>query len=170
MLKVNCKICGSEFYAKPRHLKIGWGKYCSKVCQYESQKTGKYIPCNVCGSKVWRMQRSIRHSQSQNFFCTKSCQTVWRNKIYSGPSHSFWKSGIRVYRQILIRSGIKIFCRLCETNDYRILAVHHIDKNRKNNALTNLTWLCHNCHYLIHHDKKEMNKLMKILNNMVPMV
>lgn len=160
---VECKICDKAFYAKPRHLKIGWGKYCSKTCQYEGQKTGKFVQCETCSKEVWRMQKSISHSKSQNFFCTKVCQTIWRNKVYSGPNHSFWKTGIRAYRQILLRSGAKVFCRFCKTEDYRILAVHHIDKNRSNNALSNLIWLCHNCHYLIHHDKVEMERLVKIL-------
>lgn len=163
MPHVECKICTSSFYAKPRHLKVGWGKYCSKECQNKSQRTGKFFPCKVCDKKVWRMQKSIDHSASQNFFCSKSCQAVWRNKVYSGPNHAFWKNGIRAYRKILLRSGTKIFCRLCKTKDYRILAVHHIDENRSNNSLSNLTWLCHNCHYLIHHDEVEMNKLMAIL-------
>ncbi len=163
MPHVKCQICTNSFYAKPRHLKVGWGKYCSKKCQNESQKTGNFFPCRICDKEVWRMQKSIAHSASQNFFCSKSCQTVWRNKLYSGPNHTFWKNGIRAYRKILLRSDKKIFCRLCETEDYRILAVHHIDEDRNNNALDNLTWLCHNCHYLIHHDKVEMKRLMVIL-------
>jgi 5-methylcytosine-specific restriction endonuclease McrA len=50
----------------------------------------------------------------------------------------------------LIRSNIKKECNRCNDNDQRILAVHHIDKNRSNNELSNLMWLCHNCHFLIH--------------------
>jgi predicted HNH restriction endonuclease len=51
--------------------------------------------------------------------------------------------------------------------------VHHIDKDRTNNTLKNLAWLCHNCHYLVHHDKLEMQRFLKSLKpqrHMVAMV
>lgn len=163
MPHVECKICSSSFYAKPRHLKIGWGKYCSSKCQYIGQRTGMYFPCAICTKKIWRTPRETKHSVSQKYFCGKHCQTVWRNKFYSGVKHPFWKTGIKAYRQILLRSGTPMECKFCDLKDKRILAVHHIDKNRNNNDLTNLTWLCHNCHFLIHHNKEEMEKLMRLL-------
>jgi len=42
------------------------------------------------------------------------------------------------------------------------LIVHHIDKNRNNNGIENLIWLCQNCHYLVHHytdDRKRLSEL-----------
>jgi predicted HNH restriction endonuclease len=60
------------------------------------------------------------------------------------------------YRSVLTRNGITKVCNSCKTKDERILAVHHIDKDKFNNSLENLVWLCHNCHFLVHHyeDKK----------------
>jgi 5-methylcytosine-specific restriction endonuclease McrA len=54
-----------------------------------------------------------------------------------------------------MRSDLPQYCGRCKLVDKRVLAVHHKDKNRENNALSNLMWLCHNCHYLVHHDKSE---------------
>jgi hypothetical protein len=54
-------------------------------------------------------------------------------------------------------------CKLCGIKDLRILAAHHIDRNTENNKVDNLIWLCHNCHYLIHHDVNEEKKLMEVL-------
>ncbi|MHA1267983.1 MAG: HNH endonuclease [Candidatus Helarchaeota archaeon] len=39
---------------------------------------------------------------------------------------------------------------MCGIVDDRVLAVHHIDSNRRNNSPGNLTWLRRNCHYLVH--------------------
>ncbi|MBI4281264.1 HNH endonuclease [Candidatus Uhrbacteria bacterium] len=38
----------------------------------------------------------------------------------------------------------------------RVLLVHHIDENRKNNVLSNLVWLCRNCHFLVHKYNENM--------------
>ncbi|MBI4600028.1 HNH endonuclease [Candidatus Uhrbacteria bacterium] len=94
------------------------------------------------------------------FFCNKSCQTKWRNQVYSGPRHHLWIDGGSMYREIMRRSDAKQICRLCKTKDTRILIVHHIDKNRKNNNIANLAWLCHNCHFLVHHHEDERKKFM----------
>jgi predicted HNH restriction endonuclease len=52
---------------------------------------------------------------------------------------------------------------LCGKDDKRIIAVHHIDKNRSNNKLKNLAWLCYNCHFLVHHYSEIREKfLLKI--------
>ena len=161
---VSCKICDKQFYTKPYWIKAGWGKYCSKNCQYESQKKGHAIKCFVCGKEAYKSPKELRGSKSGNFFCSKSCQTIWRNTIYVGKLHPNWTSGISVYRHLLTDSGISQTCALCKTIEARVLAVHHVDGNRKNNQLTNLAWLCHNCHYLVHHFSREKQKFMKIVS------
>ncbi len=83
--------------------------------------------------------------------------------VYVGKSHANWKGGESAYKNILIKSRVPQICRLCKTKDKRILTVHHVDLNRKNNDVENLTWLCHNCHHLVHHDIKEREKFMETL-------
>ncbi len=156
----DCTICNSKFYAKPRHLKIGWGKYCSNACKYEGQRTGFFVSCKTCFAQIRKTPKDIRHSKSGNFFCNKSCQTIWRNKHYSEVKHPTWKNGINAYRSILLRRGGLVQCLRCGNDDKRILIVHHLDKNRTNNNLSNLVWLCPNCHMLIHRDKVEMKNFM----------
>ncbi len=80
--------------------------------------------------------------------------------VYVGSKHPHWKGGETIYRDILIRKGEAKICKKCRTRDYRILAAHHLDWNRKNNELGNLVWLCHNCHFLVHHYDKERQRLM----------
>lgn len=177
MPNVNCKICGQSFYAKPRHLKIGWGKYCSKACQNQGQRTGTHVECGFCGKPVWRSPKQIARALNKKSFCNKSCQTKWRNSLFNGPKHANWKGGAYAYRNMLLKHHTPKACALCEIKDLRVLAVHHIDGNHKNNVLSNLTWLCHNCHILVHHYKEEKEEFERIIKPlpvfrliMVPMV
>lgn len=155
-----CKICDKKFYVKPSHKQMGYGKYCSRDCQAKGQLRGKTVKCSTCSKDTWKQPRHLKNSKSGKFFCSKSCQTIWRNRVYSGESHPFWKNGESVYRKIMIRAGIAQVCKFCGLNDKRVLAVHHRDKNRDHNQIDNLVWLCHNCHYLIHHDSTEAIKFM----------
>jgi len=148
---VKCGVCQKEFYGKPCFIKMGYCKYCSKKCQAEAQKNGKYCNCFVCGRPVWRSKQYLTRSKSGYFFCTKSCQTLWRNKYFSGEKHPNWRGGAhQAYRQRLMDDGADQICSKCETGDFRVLIVHHKDRNRANNKISNLTWLCHNCHFLEH--------------------
>ena len=151
MPQVNCKNCNKEFYAKPSWLEHGWGIYCSQTCNHQSQKNGKLYTCTTCGEAVYRSIKYQLRSKSGKFFCSKSCQAVWRNIVFSGEGHPNWKSGESVYRGILKRAKVPQSCAKCHSQDTRILAVHHKDKNRQNNTVANLVWLCHNCHHLVHH-------------------
>jgi hypothetical protein len=164
MPTVRCKVCSKEFYGKPYFLKIGQAKYCSSVCQYKASKKGKIVSCFLCEKKVYRAVKKLTKSKSGKFFCGKSCQTIWRNQEFVGSKHHNWKNGLFAYRSVLVRNNIPKFCNLCKSKDERVLATHHIDKDRKNNKVSNLAWLCHNCHFLVHHHKAEALKFKKNLS------
>jgi hypothetical protein len=151
---VECRICSKEFYIKPSHYKIGWGKYCSIACRSKAQNKGKMVKCAVCEKEIYRSPGALKHSISGKSFCSKSCQTIWRNITNTGNKNNNWKNGERAYRSIIKRSGKRQICYLCRTNDTRVLMVHHKDNDRTNNRLDNLIWLCCNCHYLAHHYKE----------------
>lgn len=161
MAIVQCKICGSDFYIKPSHLKLGWGKYCSKKCQGKSQLKGRSLNCAVCDKVFYRSPTQLKRSDSGKYFCTKSCQTCWRNSHFIEEKHPNWRGGESVYRDILKRTGVKAVCVCCKTSDERVLSAHHIDHNRHNNDKSNLVWVCFNCHFLIHHDKKFKEDFLK---------
>lgn len=147
----NCLICKTKFYVKPSHLALGWGKYCSTDCRTKAQLKGKIQPCFICKKRTYKSISRLLRSKSKLYFCSKTCQTIWRNKIlYSGRNHYNWKTGINSYRKIQISKGVSKECILCQIKDERVLIVHHLDHNRKNNDERNLTWLCCNCHYLVH--------------------
>ncbi len=162
MPHVECIKCSAKFYAKPRHLKKGWGKFCSQKCQFSSQRNGKYFHCDICQKIVYRSKRQIAHSRIGKFFCNKSCFAVWKNaNLFIGENHARWLHGENAYRNIMKRSGIEPICSDCGINNFKVLVVHHIDRNRKNNLIDNLKWLCFNCHHLEHlNDRKNMEALV----------
>lgn len=146
-----CARCGKVFKTKPSHVRLGHGKYCSRECGYLSNRRRTQFSCFLCGKDVHRTPKQVRTSKSGKYFCGRSCQTRWRNQVFIGPKHANWKHGRQAYRTVLDRAGRTKLCVLCKTTDHRVLAVHHIDRNRLNNAEGNLVWLCHNCHFLVHH-------------------
>lgn len=155
MMKRKCKICSKIFYIKPSHVGYGYGKYCSMKCTIEGRKKGKMVECFLCQKSVYKSKQSLFRSKSKKYFCGKSCQTKWRNSLYIGKNHSNFIDGKASYRTVIMRNKIPQTCGLCRTKDKRVLAVHHLDRNRLNNKISNLKWLCHNCHFLVHHDKVE---------------
>lgn len=165
MPTVVCGLCKKEFYAKPNWLKIGHGKYCSIRCRGVAKRKGKQVKCGVCAKEIYKSLKSIKGSQSGKLFCSKKCSLVWHNSYFVRERHSNWKTGEFSYKQHVLRTGVKAYCRLCNKDDTRILLVHHLDKDRSNNALSNLTWLCHNCHFLVHQYKERENALAKVHTN-----
>jgi hypothetical protein len=161
---VDCQICNKIFNLKPSHLKLGWGKYCSIVCRTKSQFNGDNVNCHICGKSIYRQNSKLLRSKSKKYFCNKSCQTKWRNTFFSKEKHPNWTSGISVYREILKNKGINLECILCNTKDVRILVAHHIDHNRNNNLNSNLSWVCYNCHHLIHTDEKVEKTFLRVIN------
>lgn len=163
MVDVNCKTCNKIFYAKPFWVKKGFGKYCSPACQHLGRRNGRDVKCDTCGKEFYRNKHLLDLSESGKYFCGKTCQAKWRNQQFIGEKHANWKNGLYAYRSVMNRHKVPEICRLCGTTDSRVLAVHHIDKNRKNNIIGNLAWLCQNCHFLVHHDKLEYVRFMELV-------
>ncbi len=155
MPQMNCPTCTKAFSAKPSRVLKGWDKFCSNSCKNQGQKTGKIVKCYTCKKQIYKTLTDQNRSISKKYFCNKSCQTVWRNSLYLEEKHTNWKGGENSYRDILRRTNVVPECSKCHSADLRTLAVHHKDKDRSNNAVSNLIWLCHNCHFLVHHYKNE---------------
>jgi len=147
----NCPICEKSFKTKPYFLKLGRGIYCSNKCAGLSRRKGKDFKCEICNKEIYKSKKEILRSDSNKYFCSKKCQAIWRNKTFVGEKHVNWKGGKYTYKNVLKRSGTVVCCKICFIPDQRVLAVHHKDKNRSNNKVENLVYLCHNCHHLVHH-------------------
>lgn len=160
---VKCGVCLKDFYVKPSQLRYGWGKFCSTTCRSKSQFKGEFVNCHTCKKRIYRSPKMITRSKSGKYFCSKSCQTLWRNSVYIGEKNVNWVNGVSAYRNILVRNGKQPVCVLCKNTDERVLNAHHIDHQRSNNNIENLVWLCLNCHYLVHHDRELDEKMRKSL-------
>lgn len=164
MPKCPCVICGKNSYVKPSHLSRGWGKYCSISCRNKAQYTGKHVSCHICAKKIYRAPRILARSKSHKYFCSKSCQTKWRNSVFIEDRSANWKLGKSSYRNILLRRSTHAMCFRCGISDIRVLQAHHKNHDRSNNTKDNLIWLCLNCHYLTHHDD-QLDAIIRTVRN-----
>ena len=80
--------------------------------------------------------------------------------MYTGPNHPNWKGGEHAYRDTMLRMPKSKKCKRCGIADLRLLTVHHLDENHRNNRIENLVWMCYNCHFLVHKNKEEKKKFM----------
>lgn len=160
-MMVNCKQCGSHFYVKPSHWKMGEGVYCSRKCTDRGRKTGKYVFCRSCRKKFYARRKQLRLSKSKQYFCSRACYFKYKAVHLVREGHPMWKYGEAAYHKLMLEER-KPICQRCGISWLKVLVVHHIDENRKNNVLSNLVWLCRNCHFLAHRYRERID--------MVPMV
>ena len=161
MKALTCDYCGKKFYRKFSQIMIAKKHYCSSECQHADRKKGKFVKCEHCGNIVYKSLKDINRSKNNKFFCTITCRNIWYGERSRRDKHPNWKGGESSYKEVMRRHDPEQKCFLCKVTDSRVLAVHHIDQNRKNNDIANLLWLCHNCHFLVHHYSREKNKLNK---------
>jgi len=161
MIISQCKHCLKNFYVKPSWLKRGVGIYCSRTCADLNRKKGKVIDCYICGKRAYKQKRFLENSKTGKFFCSKKCSVHWHNSVFIEEKHANWKNGDFSYKRVLSRSHQQKMCVMCHERNFRVLVAHHIDHNRRNNRLENLTWLCLNCHHLVHNYNSENNKLLQ---------
>ena len=107
------------------------------------------LKCANCDRIVFRQNYQLLRSKSGRAFCSKSCSTSYNNRFKSGKSHPNWNDGISLYRTKAIKA-YGALCAACNYNNENVLIVHHIDENRKNNAIENLIVLCPTHHVEIH--------------------
>jgi hypothetical protein len=133
----SCHICNSEFTVIKHREKTA--KYCSRQCYYKSlhQKGNTTYKCIHCGVDF------IGHKAHKRKYCSKSCV----NK----SSKETFKPKFTTVRKSMIARGLINKCERCGFDAVKeILGVHHKDRNRNNNELSNLEVLCPNCHSIEH--------------------
>lgn len=150
MEQVICDFCGKKFKRKKSQLKLSKKHFCSAYCSDQGRRSGKIIKCFVCKKLVYKPIKDLKNSRSKKYFCGKNCSGKWIGEQQRAKNHPNWKGGEYSYKDLFKRTSSKKICFSCGKDDIRILCVHHIDKNRKNNDVKNLMWLCRNCHFLVH--------------------
>lgn len=128
MLKTfNCKKCGCIFQ---KEMKSSYVYYC------EDCRKKRNVEINMLVKK-----RKIPTTE----IGVGSGNTIKNKSHYNHPS---FKTGIVAYRNIYRDSHKEIKCEKCGSTKY--ICIHHKDKNRNNNSISNLQALCKSCHQRLH--------------------
>lgn len=148
---VKCSNCGIEFNKKPVHIaKSKSGKhFCSTECsgKYKSKTSIVEVKCATCGKNIKRRQSEINKSKTGNLFCSHSCSAKMSNISRSENKYN--------YRNIAFRE-LPHKCDICGYDSIKgVLQVHHKDRIRTNNDISNLQILCPTCHSVEHYNKKD---------------
>jgi len=143
-----CHICNVAIYRRPGILKLSGGRaYCSQTCFGISCRNE--IPCLVCDTPI------VSGANKQT--CSRACANKNRTGIkYKQGSKRPPKDKVttsRILKKRLMSERGKQ-CERCYCAIHQILQVHHRDRNRDNNELTNLELICPNCHAREHYMKK----------------
>jgi len=114
------------------------GKHTGISPANKGMRSGIFIKCPECSNKFYKEPSSKRK------FCSRKCFISQFSKYW----HKFHPEIKNYSRRVILKKIIK--CEKCGFPDKRILMVHHLDGNKRNNHLDNLKVLCPNCHYLQH--------------------
>ena len=154
MISLSCKNCRKKFVVKPYRAKTAIA--CSHKCLWHLTKDKRefYRLKKIIGKKAAN-NNEIKfkcHHCSNSFFDSPSRKRKYCSKACVNKSSklTFKPSFTTVRKAMLSRSLINKCNRCGYDEEPLILGVHHQDRNRNNNHLSNLEVLCPNCHSLEH--------------------
>jgi len=157
-----CINCNKTFSALLKEIKRGGGKFCSRKCfgEYRSKTRIPLTPnviCQTCGKLFYKNNSDKKNSKHGKFFCSRSCKDKGQRidgvkEIH--PGH--YKDGsYSLYR----KAALDVHGKVCSSCGYdkvpEVLEVHHEDRDRTNNSLSNLIVLCPTCHQEAHFLNKD---------------
>lgn len=160
-LKCKCFICNEDFYISKRRIQnilnsktTDTGKFCSRKCRNDGNKTKQKVKCSNCNSDFFKKQSQIKQSKSGNHFCSKSCAAIYNN---THKTHGTKRSKLEIYLEEQL------------TSLYPGLEIHYNQKSAINSELDiyipsfNLAFELNGIYHYepIHGDKK----LSQIQNN-----
>ena len=117
-------------------------EYKRKQAEKIDRKFGPLIKhkktCQCCGKEfIYEGREKTKRFESAKF-CSRSC---------ANNRKEWWKENATGYRTIAFQNHEEK-CAICGFD--KIVAVHHIDENKKNNSQENLIPLCPNHHEMVH--------------------
>lgn len=115
--------------------------FCSVLCYGVSCR--KEIPCVVCGKPIL--------AGLNKKTCNRACANTYR----AGIKYKIGRPKDKAIKQYALKMRLSEIrgkvCEKCGYDKYEILQVHHKDRNKNNNELSNLELICPNCHYEEHY-------------------
>lgn len=150
-VQVGCETCNTPFLAEVKERNRGNGRFCSRSCAASRSRPDARVhvtlTCALCDKVFQRKPSYMQNSRSGLYFCTRRCKD--KAQRIGGiaaiqPPH-YGDGAYRKYRKRALEE-LPHKCNRCPYDDVRILIVHHIDRDRTNNDISNLEILCRNCH------------------------
>ena len=132
-VSVKCESCGSRFVARKIERAKGWGRFCSRACNIESQSSHRIKPCEWC-------KTPFRPKSDRGLtFCSRACYEAERRS----RSTSYPKIGGRHAHRVIME------CKIGRSLNPGEL-VHHLDEDKKNFCANNLEIVTRAKHANIH--------------------
>jgi 5-methylcytosine-specific restriction endonuclease McrA len=98
--------------------------------------------------------KGLKYKKSNSILSARLKRPIGRH--IKKEKHYNWKGGIsRNFSYRLMRNK-KLICSMCK--EEKIVDIHHIDGNSKNNSMKNLEFLCSSCHHIKDHRIKNIPK------------
>ena len=159
MILKNCLNCQSEFNAPAKEVKRGNGKFCSKKCsgEYNGKIRPKPEPnkeCAWCSLPIYRNKSTAAVSKSGLHFCSDEHKNKAQSLNGLREMHlPHYGTGNNYRDKVFKIEGKLKICERCGFDNAAAIIVHHKDRNRENNDLSNLEILCCNCHAIEHYSE-----------------
>lgn len=142
-----CERCGNDF---KRNAGNTTQRFCSIVCR-SVPKTEQQYSCEQCGKPCSKHV----YANTKRKFCSTKCAAIFRNKAkrVAYAAANIWPDPKSAKASLLAEH---CGCERCRWNAVpEVLELHHKDRNRKHNHLSNLELLCPNCHSVEHFKAKD---------------
>ncbi|TSC61896.1 MAG: HNH endonuclease [Parcubacteria group bacterium Gr01-1014_48] len=148
-----CIVCSTPVYRRPVEIQKNRGNvFCRQACYGVFQRKEK--PCVICGLPIL----ASAHKKT----CSRGCANKNRAEIKYHVSSPRDKVKSQQALKVRLLNARGKHCERCNYSKYEILHVHHKDRNRDNNNLTNLELICPNCHHEEHYLEKSWLKNVSI--------
>ena len=145
----NCIICNKRFKTIPSVS----SKTCSKECGYKKRRALRVVgECLICKKQISSARYRIRK------YCSNDCRFADIGRIVNESAKQRTTWGDLRNRKKAKQWFIDRYkeCQICGYSKViEILELHHIDRNDRNNHISNLMLLCPNCHSEDHFKGKD---------------
>lgn len=144
---LNCRNCGIEFS------RVGSDRdraHCSSKCAAVTKRR-PIAPRNCLGCGMLFTPKGRGKHRHPGRYCHKGC--VHRSSARQLHEQGIFKNR-KIAKVVILRTLTA--CQSCGWNiEPAVLEMHHKDRDRANNHISNLTVICPNCHALDHYRNKD---------------
>ncbi len=152
----NCLHCQQEFKARSQDVKRGFAKFCSQSCssiynRAQETKPEPNVECAYCQTKFYLNTTQKSRSKSGLYFCCRKHKDLAQQiGGVVGMQLPHYKTRITHYMDKALHNKPPK-CERCGYDEHiAAIVIHHKDRNRDNNSLSNLEVLCAICHAIEH--------------------